>query len=543
VARLAVGLGNNSFEVHDVGEEGAAKVHTVDREGHRTDVRALALASDDSVMVTCSHEEVKVWNPSPSGAPRCLRSIESGYGLSAAFLPGDRHLLLGTKQGQLELFNVESGEALSGALPDAGGGDGGGDGGDGGGATAHKGEVWAVAVNPNGREVASAGADGRVRFWELQVAERGGRQTLALQPARTLELPEAVLCLQYSPDGKHIACGLLDSSIKVFFCDSLKFFLSMFGHRLPVLSLDISSDGALLASGSADKNIKIWGMDFGDCHKSLFAHPDSVTQVRFVRNTHYLFSAGKDGSVKYWDMDAREQLLTLDLGHHSACWALAVSALGDFVVTGGHDRALRRWDRTEEPFFLEEERERRLESLFEQGAGGPAAAGAGTEGAVAGEAGAEALTGTDRIIEALELAAAEEQVRAEPGGADRAPNPVLLGLSPSAYVLRAVRSVRAPDLEQALLLLPYTDALRVLEHCLRWLGAEEGAAKGSGGSPVEVAARVAALVVRLHLGRLSAAPAARELLTRLRAALRGSLGASRDLLGVNLAALAALRRP
>jgi U3 small nucleolar RNA-associated protein 12 len=133
VARLAVGLGNNSFEVHDVGEEGAAKVHTVDREGHRTDVRALALASDDSVMVTCSHEEVKVWNPSPSGAPRCLRSIESGYGLSAAFLPGDRHLLLGTKQGQLELFNVESGEALSGALPDAGGGDGGGDGGDGGG--------------------------------------------------------------------------------------------------------------------------------------------------------------------------------------------------------------------------------------------------------------------------------------------------------------------------------------------------------------------------------------------------------------------------
>ena len=527
VARLAVGLGNNSFEVHDVGEEGAAKVHTVDREGHRTDVRALALASDDSVMVTCSHEEVKVWSPSPSGAPRCLRSVESGYGLSAAFLPGDRHLLLGTKQGQLELFNVESGEALSGALPDA---------------AAHKGEVWAVAVNPNGREVASAGADGRVRFWELQVAERGGRQSLALQPARTLELPEAVLCLQYSPDGKHIACGLLDSSIKVFFCDSLKFFLSMFGHRLPVLSLDISSDGALLASGSADKNIKVWGMDFGDCHKSLFAHPDSVTQVRFVRNTHYLFSAGKDGSVKYWDMDAREQLLTLDPGHHSACWALAVSALGDFVVTGGHDRALRRWDRTEEPFFLEEERERRLESLFEQGAGGPAAAGAGAEAAVAGEAGAEALTGTDRIIEALELAAAEEQERAEPGGADRAPNPILLGLSPSAYVLRAVRAVRAPDLEQALLLLPYTDALRVLEHCLRWLGAEEGAAKGSGGSPVEVAARVAALVVRLHLGRLSAAPAARALLTRLRAALRGALGASRDLLGVNLAALAALRR-
>ena len=28
-------------------------------------------------------------------------------------------------------------------------------------------------------------------------------------------------------------------------------------------------------------------------------------------------------------------------------------------------RSLRRWERTEEPFFVDEERERRLESLFE----------------------------------------------------------------------------------------------------------------------------------------------------------------------------------
>ena len=46
-------------------------------------------------------------------------------------------------------------------------------------------------------------------------------------------------------------------------------------------------------------------------------------------------------------------------------WCLAVSSLGDFVVSGGADRSLRVWQRTEEPFFVEEEKERRLESLFE----------------------------------------------------------------------------------------------------------------------------------------------------------------------------------
>lgn len=65
----------------------------------------------------------------------------------------------------------------------------------------------------------------------------------------------------------------------MFFLDSFKFFLSLYGHKLPVLAMDVSSDSSLLVSGSADKNIKIWGLDFGDCHRSLFAHDDSVMQV------------------------------------------------------------------------------------------------------------------------------------------------------------------------------------------------------------------------------------------------------------------------
>lgn len=77
-----------------------------------------------------------------------------------------------------------------------------------------------------------------------------------------------------------------------------------------------------------------------------------------------MFSVGKDRLVKYWDADKFELLLTLE-GHHADVWCLAVSDCGDFVVTGSHDRSIRRWDRTEEPFFIEEEKEKRLEEIFE----------------------------------------------------------------------------------------------------------------------------------------------------------------------------------
>lgn len=100
----------------------------------------------------------------------------------------------------------------------------------------------------------------------------------------------------------------LDSTVRVFFKDTLKFFLQLYGHKLPVSALDCSGDCTVLATGSADKTLKLWGLDFGDCHKSLLAHKDTVTAVVFVKRTHYLFTASKDRTIKYWDADHFEQV-------------------------------------------------------------------------------------------------------------------------------------------------------------------------------------------------------------------------------------------
>ena len=49
---------------------------------------------------------------------------------------------------------------------------------------------------------------------------------------RTLKMTDDVLAVKYSPDGRLLAVSLLDSTVKVFFQDSLKFFLSLYGHKV-----------------------------------------------------------------------------------------------------------------------------------------------------------------------------------------------------------------------------------------------------------------------------------------------------------------------
>ncbi|XP_011408121.2 PREDICTED: WD repeat-containing protein 3-like [Amphimedon queenslandica] len=169
-------------------------------------------------------------------------------------------------------------------------------------------------------------------------------------------MSEDVLCLKYSPNDKFLALSLLDSTVKLFFADSLKFYLSLYGHKLPVLGMDISSDSSLLVTGSADKNIRIWGTDFGDCHKSIFGHTDSIMDVKFVPGTHLCFSISKDRTLKQWDCDNFELIQTLK-GHQSEIWSLVVSNDGNTAVTGSHDLSIRTWCCTQEPLVLSEEKE------------------------------------------------------------------------------------------------------------------------------------------------------------------------------------------
>ena len=139
----------------------------------------------------------------------------------------------------------------------------------------------------------------------------------------------------------------------------------------------------------------------------------------------------------------------------------------------------------------------------------------------------ESSEASDRIINALDMAAAETEAVAEAGGS-HAPNPLLMGLSGSQYVLRAVSDVRANDLEPTLMTLPFPDALRILEMAREWL---RDALK------VELTIRVVVILLHAHQAQFAASPACRPLLAELQRAMRGRVQALKNVMGFNLAGL------
>jgi len=58
------------------------------------------ISNDSTVVATCAGGEVKVWNV---GSGQCFRTVPSGYGVCSAFVPGDKHVLVGTKTGELQV--------------------------------------------------------------------------------------------------------------------------------------------------------------------------------------------------------------------------------------------------------------------------------------------------------------------------------------------------------------------------------------------------------------------------------------------------------
>ena len=297
---------------------------------HPKGVGAMALSLSGAYCVTaCDDDRLRVWKIDP---PQVTREIELvGFTIQTLTLaPNGKHAIAACSDNKVRLWDLTTGALVANpvskesqdAFLDIG-----------------QGPVWSAALSPDGLQVLTAGGND-AKLWQIST----GHQVQAYSPHGAVE------SAGFSPDGKRVATGSWDGTVKLWNTDTAKVDLKFIASKGEyVHSVVFSPDGVNLLTGSDDATAKLWDAKTGDVVRSFPAegakdgHTDSVRSARFSADGKRVVTASADKTAKIWDVATGACLKTL-AGHDWELRSAVFSQDGNRVITASDDKTARIWD-------------------------------------------------------------------------------------------------------------------------------------------------------------------------------------------------------
>ena len=183
----------------------------------------------------------------------------------------------------------------------------------------HTTPVVTLAIDSTGSLLATGGADGVVKVWDI----RGG----------------------YTTHTFHGHSGIV-SALTFFQVDSSSEQPKTKSKKRKSISQDDESDNATagyrLASGGEDGKVKIWDLHKRKPTATLDAHVSVVRSLDYCSKRSLLLSASRDRTAIIWDAKIWQQLATIPV--LEAVERATFICDGRFFLTGGETARLRVWD-------------------------------------------------------------------------------------------------------------------------------------------------------------------------------------------------------